>query len=88
MTGRLAAFTFNAVIAGFGGESDGVWRRMLVIATLPVVVLWFGMLVMPESPRWLASRTRYAEALAVLKQVRSERRAEAELREVTGLAVA
>ncbi|MFE2494423.1 sugar porter family MFS transporter [Streptomyces scopuliridis] len=88
VTGQLAAFTFNAVIAGFGGESGGIWRWMLVIATLPAVVLWFGMLVMPESPRWLASQTRYAEALAVLKQVRSERRAEAELREVTGLAVA
>lgn len=88
VTGQLAAFTFNAVIAGFGGESGGIWRWMLVIATLPAVVLWFGMLVMPESPRWLASQTRYAEALAVLKQVRSERRAETELREVTGLAVA
>lgn len=60
---------------------------MLVIATLPAVVLWFGMLVMPESPRWLASKTRFGEALEVLKQVRSRARAEAELAEVTALAV-
>lgn len=87
VSGQLAAFTCNAVIAGLGGESDGIWRWMLVIATLPAVALWFGMPVMPESPRWLASKARYADALEVLKQVRSQQRAEAEMREVTALAV-
>ncbi|QNP74282.1 sugar porter family MFS transporter [Streptomyces roseirectus] len=87
VSGQLLAFTSNAVIADVGGESGGVWRWMLVVATLPAVVLWFGMLVMPESPRWLASRTRFAEALDVLKQVRERQRAEAELAEVTALAV-
>ncbi len=87
VSGQLLAFTSNAFIARVGGESGGVWRWMLVIATIPAVVLWFGMLVMPESPRWLASQTRFGEALDVLKQVRSEQRAEAELREVSALAV-
>ncbi|MFI6436448.1 sugar porter family MFS transporter [Streptomyces sp. NPDC050759] len=87
VSGQLLAFTSNAIIARAGGESGGVWRWMLVIATIPAVVLWFGMLVMPESPRWLASRTRFNEALEVLKQVRSQQRAEAELAEVSALAV-
>ncbi len=87
VSGQLLAFTSNAIIAQVGGESGGVWRWMLVIATLPAVVLWFGMLVMPESPRWLASKTRFGEALEVLKQVRSKQRAEAELAEVSALAV-
>ncbi|MCX5253927.1 sugar porter family MFS transporter [Streptomyces canus] len=87
VSGQLLAFTSNAIIARAGGESGGVWRWMLVIATVPAVVLWFGMLVMPESPRWLASRTRFDEALEVLKQVRSRQRAEAELAEVSALAV-
>jgi major inositol transporter-like SP family MFS transporter len=87
VTGQLLAFTSNAIIADVGGESGGVWRWMLVIATLPAVVLWFGMLVMPESPRWLASRTRFTEALEVLKQVRAQQRAEAELAEVSALVV-
>lgn len=87
VTGQLLAFTSNAIIARIGGESGGVWRWMLVIATLPAVVLWFGMLVMPESPRWLASQSRFGEALEVLRQVRSRARAEAELKEVSALAV-
>lgn len=87
VSGQLLAFTSNAIIAQVGGESGGVWRWMLVIATLPAVVLWFGMLVMPESPRWLASQTRFTEALEVLRQVRSRQRAEAELAEVSALAV-
>jgi major inositol transporter-like SP family MFS transporter len=87
VSGQLLAFTSNAIIARAGGESGGVWRWMLVIATVPAVVLWFGMLVMPESPRWLASRARFSEALEVLKQVRSRQRAEAELAEVSALAV-
>ncbi|TLS47740.1 sugar porter family MFS transporter [Streptomyces montanus] len=87
VSGQLLAFTSNAIIARVGGESGGVWRWMLVIATVPAVVLWFGMLVMPESPRWLASRSRFTEALDVLRQVRSQQRAEAELAEVTALAV-
>ncbi|MGW1780867.1 sugar porter family MFS transporter [Streptomyces sp. NPDC002143] len=87
VSGQLLAFTSNAIIARVSGEAGGVWRWMLVIATLPAVVLWFGMLVMPESPRWLASRSRFAEALDVLRQVRSRQRAEAELSEVSALAV-
>ncbi|MFJ4280434.1 sugar porter family MFS transporter [Streptomyces massasporeus] len=87
VSGQLLAFTSNAIIAQVGGESGGVWRWMLVVATLPAVVLWFGMLVMPESPRWLASQSRFGEALDVLRQVRSRARAEAELKEVSALAV-
>ncbi|MFC8520677.1 sugar porter family MFS transporter [Streptomyces sp. NPDC057257] len=87
VSGQLLAFTSNAVIANIGGESGGVWRWMLVIATVPAVVLWFGMLVMPESPRWLASQARYGDALEVLRQVRSRQQAEAELAEVSALAV-
>ncbi|MFC7344748.1 sugar porter family MFS transporter [Saccharopolyspora griseoalba] len=86
VTGQLAAFTFNAAIAGALGDSAHVWRYMLVIASLPAVVLWLGMLLVPESPRWLASRGRLGEALEVLRQVRTAQRAETELDEVQHLA--
>ena len=55
VTGQLLAFIFNAYVGNSFGESHGIWRWMLVIATLPAIALWIGMNVMPESPRWLAS---------------------------------
>lgn len=86
VSGQFAAFVINAVIFNVWGEHSSVWRYMLVIATLPAIALLVGMLRMPESPRWLASRGRDADALAVLEQVRSPERAAAEMAEVRALA--
>ena len=83
VSGQLAAFVVNAIIATtLGGIIDGVWRIMFAVCAIPAIFLFFGMLRMPESPRWLVERGRYDDALAVLKTVRSEDRALAELREV------
>src|SRR5690606_30598585 len=56
------------------------------VCAVPAVVLFLGMLRMPESPRWLISKERHDDALAVLMQVRTEDRARAELAEVEQLA--
>jgi MFS transporter, SP family, major inositol transporter len=83
VTGQLLAFTFNAILGNtIGQEAAHVWRWMLVIATLPAVILWFGMLIIPESPRWLASKGKIGESLRVLQQIREKNRAEAELKEI------
>ncbi|MCM3023736.1 sugar porter family MFS transporter [Heyndrickxia ginsengihumi] len=82
VTGQFLAFSFNAIIASTLGESAHVWRYMLVIATLPAVFLWFGMLIVPESPRWLATKGKFGDALRVLKQIREEIQAQSELAEI------
>ncbi|KGL45510.1 sugar porter family MFS transporter [Listeria booriae] len=82
VTGQLLAFTFNAIIGTTLGEDGNVWRYMLVIATIPAVVLWFGMFILPESPRWLASKGKIGDALRVLQQIREQNVAEAELTEI------
>ena len=84
--GQFLAFAINAVIYSIWGDNEGVWRFMLLVAVLPAFVLFFGMLRMPESPRWLVSKGRDREALDVLRQVRSPERAQAELDEVHALA--
>ncbi|GGF92783.1 MFS transporter [Rhodococcoides trifolii] len=86
VSGQFAAFVVNAIIFNIWGQHDIVWRFMLLVAVLPAIVLFVGMLRMPESPRWLLSQGREDEALAVLKQVRSPERAEAEMAEVRALA--
>lgn len=82
VSGQLLAFTFNAILGNTLGDTAHVWRYMLVIASLPAVFLWFGMLIVPESPRWLASKGRLGDALRVLQKVRAEARAQAELKEI------
>ena len=86
VSGQFAAFVINAIIFNVWGEHDSVWRWMLLVAVLPAFALFFGMLKMPESPRWLTSQGRNDEALGVLKQIRSDERAEAEMDEVHRLA--
>ena len=80
--GQFAAFVVNAILGATLGHIEGVWRIMFGICALPAIALFFGMLRMPESPRWLVEKGRDDEALAVLKTVRSEDRALAELAQV------
>ena len=84
VSGQFAAFIINAIIFQVWGEHQGVWRYMLAVAVLPAIALFVGMLRMPESPRWLVLKERDDEALDVLRQVRSNERAEAEMAEVWG----
>ena len=82
VVGQLSAFVVNAIIGNVFGNVVGVWRIMFSICALPAIALFFGMLRMPESPRWLVEKGRDDEALAVLKTVRSEDRAIAEWEQV------
>ncbi len=86
VAGQLAAFVVNAGIGSTLAHVDGVWRIMFAISALPAVALFIGMLRMPESPRWLLERGRRDEALAVLRSVRGDARALAELAEVEPVA--
>ena len=82
VTGQFLAFTFNAVLGNAFPEEANIWRWMLVIATIPAVVLWFGMLALPESPRWLASAGRFGAVLEVLRSTRAAGDVSAEFDEV------
>ncbi|MDE5053454.1 sugar porter family MFS transporter [Niallia taxi] len=82
VTGQLLAYIFNAVLANSFGDMGNIWRYMLVIATLPAVLLWLGMLIVPESPRWLASKGNLKGALQVLEKIRERMQARKELEEI------
>lgn len=83
--GQLIAYILNAALAHFSG-SPHVWRYMLAIAAVPAILLGLGMLFVPASPRWLASKNRMKEARAVLEQIRSsDKQIELELDEMVKL---
>ncbi|MEM1506384.1 sugar porter family MFS transporter [Domibacillus sp. 8LH] len=79
--GQLLAFVFNAILGNLL-SGEGVWRYMLGIAGAPAILLFFGMLKVPESPRWLVKKGRNEEALRILRKIRTEEQALTELKEI------
>jgi len=62
--GILAAYMVD-----YAFSSGGEWRWMLGLAVIPSLALVFGMLGMPESPRYLFKIGRNAEAHAELEHI-------------------
>lgn len=79
-TGALAGFfSFGFVASALIGyflvpASPEGWRYALVAVSVPVIVLLWWRRALHESPRWLESQGRHAEAEAVLADI--ERRVE------------
>lgn len=48
----------------------GSWRTMFLTGALPGIALFIGIFVMTDTPRWLVSKGRKAEARAVIAKVR------------------
>ena len=65
--GILVSYLADYLLAG--GEH---WRWMFGLAAFPAVVLGSGMLMLPESPRWLVRQGKHELARQVLRRVRSE----------------
>jgi len=50
-----------------------VWRAMFGVAALPALIFGLLLLMIPESPRWLAKQGRAAESLDILIRVNGRR---------------
>ena len=77
VTGILVAYIANSALAG-----AEAWRWMIALAVIPSVLLFLGMLFMPETPRWLATKDRDEEAREVLRRTRDEAAVEAEMSDI------
>lgn len=86
VSGQLLAFIINAVIYSIWSDVSGIWRLMLLVAIVPAVFLFVGMIKMPESPRWLVRQKRDREALEILHQIREPDLAELEFKELKSVA--
>ena len=64
--GILAAYVASYWLKDFGSMS---WRYMFATAAIPSFTLMLGVLVIPESPRWLMSRGREEQARSVIRRI-------------------
>ncbi|MDE5419503.1 sugar porter family MFS transporter [Labilibaculum sp. DW002] len=94
--GILCAYFANALLLG-GGESSvsfaegsllhtvfvsEVWRSMFGSEVIPALLFFAAMFVVPESPRWYASKNRNEEAGAVLAKINGAEVAKKELKSI------
>ncbi len=62
----VSALTSYFIIPAFG------WRWMFVITGVGGLIVWYLRKAMPESPRWLESKGRFAEAEQVMTAIEAE----------------
>lgn len=83
--GISVAFFTNYLILQFG-QSDADWaialkfdeynwRWMLGLEALPAILYFFGLFLVPSSPRWLAMKGRYDEAYKIMLKATSKEEA-------------
>jgi MFS transporter, putative metabolite:H+ symporter len=78
--GRWMAFMAFIVVAGFPATSiistliipDFGWRPMFAIAGVGALIVWYLRKKLPESPRWLESSGKTAEAEALMQAIERE----------------
>jgi sugar porter (SP) family MFS transporter len=71
---------------GLSGLGENSWRWMLGVAAAPSLLFLGGLFVIPESPRWLITRGRYAEAEKTLARLSGESAAAEEIKSLKSTA--
>lgn len=66
--GQASAAIVSAIM--FYQETPDGWRWILGIGTIPAVVMYAGLVYLPESPRWLLSQGRNSDAHMCLQKLR------------------
>ena len=74
----LAAYPISLFL-----PAETSWRWMFASQMVVVVLLFVFLFLIPSSPRWLAAKGRFKEALDVLKKIHEPALAERELAEIT-----
>ena len=93
--GRWLSFMAFIVVAGFPATSilgyliipSFGWRPMFVIAGIGSLIVWYLRKNLPESPRWLESQGRTAEAEALMTTIEKEVAADAGVLQAPVMAV-
>lgn len=87
--GLFMSFVSNYILAGIGGSPNAVlwggllsWRWMLLVEIFPAILYGIMALRLPESPRYLVSKGRDAEARAVFVKYVGEKEPDAKIESI------
>lgn len=64
--GAVAAYIVGILLQPFG---DMAWRYMFLVGAAIALIVFIFRVTLPESPRWLVSKGREAEAREIMKQI-------------------
>ena len=76
-TGIVIAYLVDYAFAGSKG-----WQYMFGLAAIPSIGLVIGMWFLPDSPRWLVSKSKVQQAKQVLQRVRTEAEVKPEITDI------
>lgn len=87
--GLSTAFFTNYLILKWSGSSapwalnmgfaDNEWRWMLGVEALPAILYFLALFLVPRSPRWLAMKGRFEEAMNVMRRALGDQETQKEL---------
>lgn len=85
VSGMLASYIVAYLLRNL--PETTAWRLMLGLAAVPALILFLGVLRLPESPRFLIKNGRIDEARTVLSYIRDADEVEKELAEIQSTAL-
>lgn len=56
-------------IVDYHYAQEGLWRWMFAAGVIPAIVFFFGLMLLPDSPRWMASKGHIHQALITLERI-------------------
>lgn len=85
VSGMLLSYIVDYILKGLPDAM--AWRLMLGLAAVPAIILFLGVMLLPESPRFLVKTGKLEEAKTVLGYIRKPSEVESEYAEILATSV-